>query len=102
MRRAAGRATETKRTARIEARVSSEQKRFFERAAEVEGVTLTDFVVASMNRAASEALQNRNRIALSLRDQSVFIDALMNPPVPNEALRRAAKRYIGRGESGSK
>jgi uncharacterized protein (DUF1778 family) len=36
--------------ARIEARVSSEQKRLFERAAEIEGVTLTDFAISRMPR----------------------------------------------------
>jgi uncharacterized protein (DUF1778 family) len=39
--------------ARIEARVSPEQKRLFERPAEIEGVTLTDFAITSMQRAAS-------------------------------------------------
>ena len=34
--------------ARIEARVSPKQKRLFERAAEIEGVTLTDFAISSM------------------------------------------------------
>ncbi len=85
---------ESRRSARIEARVSSEQKRLFERAAEVEGVTLTDFAVSSMHRAATEALQNHNAIAMTLRDQSLFIEALTNPPSPNRALRRAAERYV--------
>jgi uncharacterized protein (DUF1778 family) len=84
-----------KRLARIEARVSSEQKRLFEKAAEVEGVTLTDFAVASMHRAATRALQAHNTISLSLHDQNTFVQALMNPPAPNEVLRRAAKRYAG-------
>jgi len=82
-----------KQSARIEARVSSEQKRFFERAAEIQGVTLTDFVISSMHRAATEALQSHNAIQLSSRDQAVFFDALLNPPRPNEALRAAAERY---------
>jgi uncharacterized protein (DUF1778 family) len=80
-------------TARIEARVSTEQKRFFEKAAEVEGVTLTDFAVSSMQRAATQALQEHNMIVLSVRDQDRFVELLMNPPQPNEALRNAAKRY---------
>jgi uncharacterized protein (DUF1778 family) len=84
---------ESKPSARIEARVNPEQKRLFERAAEVEGVTLTDFVVSSMQRAATQTLQEHTLIVLSERDQQSFIDALMNPPEPNEALRRAANRY---------
>lgn len=81
--------------ARIEARVSRDQKRTFERAAEVTGVTLTDFVISSMQRAAAEALQQHTTLTLSLRDQRTFLDALLNPPEPNLALRRAAKRHEG-------
>lgn len=86
---------ESKSTARIEARVSQEQKRLFERAAEVEGVTLTDFAVSSMHRAATQTLQEHTMLALSERDQRTFIEALMNPPEPNEALRSAAERHAG-------
>jgi uncharacterized protein (DUF1778 family) len=38
--------------ARIEARVSPEQKELFEWAAAIEGVTLTDFAISTMHRAA--------------------------------------------------
>ena len=79
--------------ARIEARVSAKQKRLFERAAEIEGVTLTDFAISSMQRAATSAIQEYTRIKLSERNQRAFVEALMNPPEPNEALREAAKAY---------
>jgi len=79
--------------ARIEARVSAKQKRLFERAAEIEGVTLTDFAISSMQRAATSAIQEYARIKLSERNQRAFVEALMNPPEPNEALREAAKAY---------
>jgi uncharacterized protein (DUF1778 family) len=82
-----------KQQARIEARVSVKQKRLFERAAEIEGVTLTDFVISSMQRAAAGVLQEQTTIELSQRNQRAFVDALMNPPEPNQALRDAAKAY---------
>jgi uncharacterized protein (DUF1778 family) len=82
-----------KQQARIEARVSARQKRLFERAAEIEGVTLTDFVISSMQRAAAVVLQEQTTIELSQRNQRAFVDALMNPPEPNQALRGAAKAY---------
>jgi uncharacterized protein (DUF1778 family) len=78
---------------RIEARVSLKQKRLFERAAAIEGVTLTDFAISSMQRAATSAIQGYTMIELSERNQRTFVDALMNPPEPNEALRKAAKAY---------
>ena len=79
--------------ARIEARVSPKQKRLFERAAAIEGVTLTDFAISSMQQAAAKAIQQYARIELSERNQRAFAEALMNPPEPNEALRKAAKAY---------
>jgi uncharacterized protein (DUF1778 family) len=82
-----------KQQARIEARVSARQKRLFERAAEIEGVTLTDFAISSMQRAAAGVLQEQTTIELSQRNQRAFVDALMNPPEPNQALREAAKAY---------
>jgi len=78
---------------RIEARVSPRQKRLFERAAAIEGVTLTDFAISSMQRAATSVLQEHTRIELSERNQRTFVEALRNPPEPNEALRAAAKAY---------
>jgi len=79
--------------ARIEGRVSPKQKRLFERAAAIEGVTLTDFAISSMQRAASSAIQEYTRMALSERNQRAFVEALTNPPEPNQALREAAKAY---------
>jgi uncharacterized protein (DUF1778 family) len=79
--------------ARIEARVSPKQKRLFERAAEIEGVTLTDFVISSMQRAAASVVEEYTKIELSERHRRAFVEALMNPPEPNEALREAARAY---------
>ena len=80
--------------ARIEARVSPEQKELFERAAAIEGVTLTDFAISTMHRAATRVVQEHTTIELSVRNQRAFVDALRNPPEPNEALREAAKAYM--------
>jgi uncharacterized protein (DUF1778 family) len=79
--------------ARIEARVSAKQKRLFERAAALEGVTLTDFAITSMQQAAARAIQEHSRIELSERSQQAFLDAVMNPPQPNKALRDAARAH---------
>jgi uncharacterized protein (DUF1778 family) len=80
--------------ARIEARVSPKQKELFERAAAIEGVTLTDFAISTMNRAATSVVQEHTTIELSVRNQRAFVEALQNPPEPNEALRKAAKAYM--------
>jgi uncharacterized protein (DUF1778 family) len=80
--------------ARIEARVSPEQKELFERAAAIEGVTLTDFAISTMHRAATSVVKEHTTIELSVRNQRAFVEALRNPPEPNEALREAAKAYM--------
>jgi uncharacterized protein (DUF1778 family) len=86
----------TPKQARIEARDTPKQKRLFERAAALEGLTLTDFAISSMQHAATRAVQESTMLVLSERAQRAFIDALRNPPQPNEALRTAAKAYSGR------
>jgi uncharacterized protein (DUF1778 family) len=80
--------------ARIEARVSPEQKELFERAAAIEGVTLTDFAISSMQRAAARVVQEHTIMELSVRNQRAFVEALQNPPEPNEVLREAARAYM--------
>lgn len=74
---------------RLEARISSEQKRLFKEAATLRGVTLTDFVVSSVHEAAVRTLEARDVIELSQKDQRAFVDAVTRPPAPNSALRRA-------------
>jgi uncharacterized protein (DUF1778 family) len=79
--------------ARLEMRVPPEQKKFFRRAAALRGVTLTDFAIDTLQEAALRVLEEHNLLRLAIEDQQVFVDALMDPPPPNDALVRAAKRY---------
>jgi uncharacterized protein (DUF1778 family) len=44
-------------------------------------------------RTQEEGLDEHGVIELTARDQKVFVRALLNPPKPNEKLRKAAKRY---------
>jgi uncharacterized protein (DUF1778 family) len=85
--------SEARSDARIEARVSQEQKELYDRAAAIEGITLTAFAISTMNRAATNVIQEHTNMVLSVRNQQTFVDALMNPPEPNKALRKAAKAY---------
>ncbi len=78
---------------RLEARVPREQKEFFQHAAELRGVTLTHFVIDSLQAAATKTVEDHAVMKLTLEEQKIFVDALMNPPAPNEALQRAAERY---------
>ena len=78
---------------RLEARITPDQKRLIERAAKLRGTTVTEFVVASAQQAATDTIKNFE--VLTLRDEArrVFVNAVLNPPQPNEAARAAARRY---------
>lgn len=82
-----------RRAERLEARVSREQKKLLERAAALEGRSITDFVVASAQAAAVETIQRHEVITLTGRDSLAFTQALMHSPAPNEHLRVAARRH---------
>lgn len=77
------------RSERLEVRTTSDQKRLIERAAELRGTSVTDFVVSNIQAAAAQTI--REFESLSLRDEArkIFVKALLNPPEPNEALKAA-------------
>lgn len=86
-------ANHSKPTARLEARISPETKALFQKAASLEGRTLTDFVVASVQAEARRVIQQHQMLKLSVEDSEAFVDALLNPLEPNDALKLAALRY---------
>ena len=78
---------------RLEARLTREQKRIIERAAELRGTTVTDFVVVSAQQAATETIKDFEMLRLRDAAREVFVKALLNPPAPNATARAAARRY---------
>jgi uncharacterized protein (DUF1778 family) len=78
---------------RLEARVTREQKHLIQRAAELEGRSITDFLVASAQSAAQQVIQEHEALRLTSKEREVFVQALMNPAPPTEKLRRAVRRY---------
>ena len=85
--------TDKSRAARLEARISVEQKARLQQAAALSGRTLSEFVVASAQEAASRVIQEHETIRLSRSEQVAFVTALLKPPAPNARLRRAAALY---------
>jgi uncharacterized protein (DUF1778 family) len=81
------------RTARIEARIAPQALAIVKRAAQMQGRSVSDFVVAAAQEAANRAIERAHFIRLSVEDQRRFADAIINPPAPNKALRRAGKTY---------
>ena len=78
--------------ARLEARLPAEIHALLKRAAEIQGRTLTDFVVAAAREAACRAIEESDIIRLSVQDQRRIAEAILKPPAPARALRRAFKR----------
>lgn len=79
--------------ARLEARLPNDVMARLKRAAEIQGRTLTDFVVAAADEAACRTIEQTEIIHLSLEDQRQLAEAILNPPEPNEALKKAARRH---------
>lgn len=86
-------AAEAQRTARIEARIAPEALEAVRRAAEIQGRSVSDFMVAAAQEAAQKAIAEVELLRLSREAQERFAALLLNPPAPSEALRRALKRH---------
>jgi uncharacterized protein (DUF1778 family) len=81
------------RAARLEARLTGEQKALLQHAADLTGRSLTEFVISSAQEAASRTVREHEVLALIGRDRQVFVNALLKPVPPNKRLRQAARRY---------
>ena len=86
-------AQEPTRTARIEARIAPDALATVKRAAEIQGRSVSDFVVAAAQEAAARMIEETQIIRLSVEDQRAFAEAILNPPAPAPALRRAFRRH---------
>jgi uncharacterized protein (DUF1778 family) len=84
---------ETTRTARFEARVSPEVLAVLKRAAELQGRSVSDFVVAAAQDAAHRAIEEASIIRLSVEDQQRFAEALLNPQSLTPSMERAISRH---------
>jgi uncharacterized protein (DUF1778 family) len=81
------------RTARLEARIAPEALAIVKRAAEIQGRSVSDFVVAAAQEAAHRTIEDVQIIRLSVEDQKVFAEAILNPPEPAPPLSRAFRRH---------
>ncbi|BAP88417.1 protein of unknown function DUF1778 [Burkholderiales bacterium GJ-E10] len=90
----------TTATTRLEARISSDLHALLKRAAEIQGRTMTDFVVAAVQDASQRAIEQAEIIRLSRADQECFAQALLSPPHPTPALESAfaSRRKLLRAE----
>ena len=78
---------------RITARVSRSVRATLERAAELLGATVNQFVVQTAYLEAQRILERESVIRLSQNDARKVLSLLDSPPKPGKALRDAVKAY---------
>jgi uncharacterized protein (DUF1778 family) len=81
------------RPERLEVRLTADAKAIIQRAADLSNRSVSDFVVDTTLAAAKEKIREHDVFVLSARDSIAFVEALLNPSGPNEALLEAADRY---------
>ncbi|WP_435009027.1 DUF1778 domain-containing protein [Tundrisphaera lichenicola] len=84
---------ESRRSTRIEARISPDALAIVKRAAELEGRSVSDFVVTAAQEAANRTIEEANLIRLSAEEQRRFVDLLVAPPAASPALVRAKEAH---------
>ncbi|WP_321812942.1 DUF1778 domain-containing protein [Burkholderia sp. BCC1985] len=80
-------------TTRFEARIEADVHAVIRRAAEIQGRTMSDFVVSAAREAAQRAIADAEIIRLSVADSERFAQAILSPPEPVDALKRALEHH---------
>ena len=78
--------TKETKDARLEFRVPGELKALIEDAARLQGVSVSDFLAATAHQEALKTVQEHETVRLTREESVRFVETLLNPPAPNEAL----------------
>lgn len=84
---------ESTRNARLEARIAPDVLALVKHAAELQGRSVSDFVVSAAQEAAHRTIEETGIIRLSAEDQRRFVDLLLNPPPLSPAMIRAKEDH---------
>lgn len=82
-----------RKTERFEQRTTSEVRELIERAAELSGRSVSDFILSSAEAAARETIRTYQVIEMTTAGTADFVEALLNPPSSSEPMEAAARRY---------
>lgn len=83
----------TRKTTRLDVRLRPDVKKIIEQAADVLGVSTTDFASATLVAEAQSVLDRHQRIVLGNEDRDRFLRALASDDDPSEALVQAAHDF---------
>lgn len=81
------------KTTRFEMRMTPYVRKVVQHAAEIQGRSMSDFIVAAAEEAARKAIEDARVIELTVDEQLRFAAALLDPPEPGPGLRRAAESH---------
>lgn len=85
--------TGAKRDERLDARLTREEKELVEMAANLRGTSSSDFVRMAIKEAALNTIRDHEQFTLAEKSRKIFVEALLNPPKPNQRLKAAARRF---------
>lgn len=83
----------TARSARIEARIAPDALAVVRRAAELQGRSVSDFIVTAAQEAAERAIEQSLIIRLAVEDQRAVAASLFDPPPLAPAMERGLERH---------
>ena len=84
---------ESNATSRLEVRIPPDFHETLKRVAQMQGRTMSDFVIAAAIEAVNKAITEEKVMRYSMEAQEDFVNAFLNPPEPNEALKRSFARH---------
>jgi uncharacterized protein (DUF1778 family) len=79
--------------ARLEAQSSPEMKALIQKAAYLQGLSLNDFIVSTVQAEAIRVIQEHQTLKLSQEDSEAFVDSIFNPPQLNDKIKSAFSQY---------
>lgn len=77
---------------RIDLRLTEDDKNMIEEAAAMTNQSISQFMVSTASERAAEVIDQHRRLVLSEASWNTVMDAISNPPAPNDRLKQAAKR----------
>ncbi|ECG8304933.1 DUF1778 domain-containing protein [Salmonella enterica subsp. enterica] len=77
---------------RIDLRLNENDKHMIEEAAAMTNQSISQFMVSTASERAAEVIDQHRRLLLNEESWNLVMDAIINPPAPNDRLKRAANR----------
>lgn len=77
---------------RIDLRLNEDDKNMIEEAAAMTNQSISQFMVSTASERAAEVINQHRRLILNEESWDLVMDAISNPPLPYDRLKRSAKR----------